>query len=114
MNKFTEGQQVGPGTGHVQIDLDVVPASIVPVHAGYFGDPHTGEAMRRPLAHRRDGPTAHTRIRDTWPFDLEAWLDDITHGPDAHRFTRRGNLQVNSGNARVVLHCLQDRRLVDL
>src|SRR5262245_61314177 len=70
--------------------------------------------MRTPLSYRRDGPTADTRIRDAWPLDLEAWLNDITHGPDAHRVTRIGNLQVNGGNTRVVLHRLQDRRLVDL
>src|SRR2546428_9193776 len=111
MDEFAEGQQVGPGAGHVEIDLDVVPAGIVPVHARYLGDPHAGEAVRTPLAYRRDGPTTHTRIRDAWPLDLEAWFNDITHGPDTHRFSRIGNLQVDSRNTRVVLYRLQDRCL---
>ena len=114
MDELAEGQQVSPGTGKVQIDLDVVPASIVPVHAGDLGDPHAGEAVRPPLAHRRDGPTTDTGIRDAWSLDLEAWFNDITHGPEAHRLPRIGNLQVNGGNTRIVLDRRQDRRLVDL
>src|SRR5882672_6831674 len=114
VDELAEGQQVGPGTGHVQIDLDVVPSGIVPVHPGYLGNAHAGEAMCAPLAYRRNGPTTDTRIRDAWPLDLEAWFNDVTHRPDAHRFSGRGNLQVNGGNTRVVLYRLQDRRLVDL
>ena len=70
--------------------------------------------MRTPLAYGRNGPTTDTRIRDAWPLDLEAWFNDITHGPDAHRLPRIGNLQVDSRNTRVVLYRLQDRRLVNL
>src|SRR5437879_4748183 len=101
VDEFAEGEQVGPGAGHVEIDLDVVPSGIVPVHARYLGDPHAGEAVRTPLAYRRNGPTTHTRIRDAWSLDLEAWFNDITHRPDAHRFPRIGNLQVDSRNTRV-------------
>src|SRR5262245_1523624 len=63
VDELTEGQQVGPGTGHVQIDLDVVPASIVPVDARHLGDPHAGEAMRTPIPYRRNGPTTDAGIR---------------------------------------------------
>src|SRR5262249_10226515 len=114
VDELAEGQQVGPGTGHVEVNLNVVPAGIVPVHARHLGDPHAGEAVRTPLAYRRNGPTTYTRIRDTWSLDLEAWFNDITHGPDAHRFSRRGNLQVDSRNTRVVLYRLQHCCLIDL
>src|SRR5262245_43842797 len=70
--------------------------------------------MRAPLAYCRNGPTTDTRIRDDWPLDLEAWVNDIAHGPDAHRFPRISNLQIDSRNPRVVLYCLQNRRFVDL
>src|SRR5262249_7522175 len=76
VDELAEGQQVSPGTGHVQIDLDVVPSSIMPVHAGYLGDPHAGEAVRTPLAYRRNGPTTHTRIGDTWSLGLKTWFND--------------------------------------
>src|SRR5215468_66621 len=76
VDELAEGQHLGPGTGHVQIDLDIVPASIVPVYAGHLCDPHAGEAMRTPFAYRRNGPTTDTRIRDAWPLDHEAWFND--------------------------------------
>src|SRR5262245_18689479 len=79
VDELAEGQQVGPGTGQVEIDLDVVPASIVPVDAGYLGNPHAGEAMRTPLANRRNGATTDARIRDAWPLDLEAWFNDVAY-----------------------------------
>src|SRR5262245_59138606 len=79
VDELAEGQQIGPGTGHVQIDLDIVPSGIVPVHAGYLGDPHTGEAVRTPLAYRRNGPTTDAGIRDAWSFDLETRFNDVTH-----------------------------------
>src|SRR5262252_4899912 len=85
VDELAEGQQVGPGTGHIQVDLNIISSGIVPVHTGYLGDSHAGEAVRTPLAYCRNGPTTHTRIRDAWPLDLEARFNDITHRPDAHR-----------------------------
>src|SRR5712691_6473805 len=114
VNKFTERHHLGPGTGHVEIDLNIVSAGVVPVDARYFGDAHTGQTVRAPLAHRGDGATAHARIGDPRTLNLAARLNDITHGPDAHRFPRSGDLQVRRGDARVVLHRLQDGPFVYL
>ena len=70
--------------------------------------------MRAALAHGGDGATADAWIDHPGPFDFQPWLNDVAHWPDAHRFPRRGNLQVSAGNPHVTVYRCQHGLFIHL
>src|SRR5262249_28095542 len=107
------GMHPREGNGHVEIRLDEVAAGVVPVDARDLHDPHAGQAVGAPLAHRGDVAPADARIALTGALHLDARLDHVAHGPDADGVARRGHRQIDAGDPRAAPDRGERRRLVD-